>query len=126
MSFSGHGWISRSRPCDNINHHMSKAIARWQLGAIWLLCAFLTAAYLDKLPDPPAVGPHGNEAKVASLNDHREGSLDQGRGWARSLLPSLVFVRWIDYGVVFAAACHVPCATQVRQASDSSPPSPVL
>jgi len=104
---------------------MSKAIARWQLGAIWLLCAFLMAAYLDKLPDPPAVGPHGNEAKAASLNDHREGSFNQGHG-SRALLPSLVVVRWIDYGIVFAATYHVPCAKQVRQASDSSPPSPAL
>ena len=105
---------------------MSKATGRSQLVTTWLLCAFLMAAYLDKLPDPPAVGPHGNEAKAACLNDHREGSLDQGRRWARSLVPSLVVVRWIDSGIVFAAAYHVPCATQMRQASDSSPPSPPL
>jgi hypothetical protein len=101
---------------------MSKAIGRWQLMATWLLCAFLMAAYLDKLPDPPAVGPHGNEAKAAYLIDHREGSLNPGYRWARSLVPSLVVVRWLDSGIVFAAAHFVPCATQMRQASDSSPP----
>ena len=101
---------------------MSKVIARWQLVASWLLCAFIMTAYLDKLPDPPAVSPHGNEVKAPCLNDHREGSFEQGRRWARSLLPSLVVVRWIDSGIVFAAAHHVPCARQMRQASDSSPP----
>lgn len=111
-------------PCDNINHRMSKALGRWQLVSTWLLCAFLMAAYLDRLPDPPAVGPHGNEAKAACLNDHREGSLDQDRRWTGSVLPSLVVVRWLDSGTVSAAAYYGPCATQMRQASDSSPPSP--
>ena len=62
---------------------MSKATRRWQLAATWLLCAFLIAAYLDKLPDPPAVTPHGNAAKAAYLIDHREGSLNQGYTWDR-------------------------------------------
>src|SRR5258708_4929597 len=98
MSFSGHNGTDRRGHCDNDNivHHMSKATGRWQLAPIWLLCAFLLVAYLDKLPDPPAVGPHGNEAKAVGLNDQREGPLSQSYGWARPLAPSVVVVRWID------------------------------
>ena len=111
--------------CDSMSDYMSKAKGSWQLLATWLLCAFIMASYLDKLPDPPAVGPHGNEAKAACLNGHGEGSVDQDRRWApRSLPPALVVVCWLDSRKVFSSAPPVPCPTQMRLASDSSPPNP--
>ena len=101
---------------------MRRAIGKWQLAATWLLCALLVAASLDKIPDPPAVGPHGNEAKPAGLNDHRDGPLSQTLKCTRPELAYPVAVRWLDLGKVFKIARHVPRASQMRQASDSSPP----
>ena len=103
--------------------HMRKAIQGWQLAATWLLCALLMAASLDKIPDPPAVGPHGNEAKTAGLNDHREGSLNQSFKCAWPPVSFSVVVRWLDLGKAFAAVHQVAHPSQMRQASDSSPPA---
>ena len=34
------------------------------IGAAWLFCGFLVIASVDRLPDPPAIGPHGFDGKA--------------------------------------------------------------
>jgi hypothetical protein len=34
-----------------------KASSKWLSVPVWLLCAFLLAAFLDQSPDPPAIKP---------------------------------------------------------------------
>jgi hypothetical protein len=104
---------------------MLKAIAKWPF-AIWLICAFILAAFIlaasvDRLPDPPAVKPHGSVAKELRVSGHHEGSFDQDRNWSLSAPASVL--PWFDFGRVFETEHSIRCARLVRQASDSSPPT---
>ena len=99
---------------------MLKVIVKWPF-AIWLICAFILAASLDKVPDPPAVKPHGSAAKELRGSTHHEGSFEQDRNWSLSVPASVM--RWFDFGGVFEPEHPIRCARLVRQASDSSPPS---
>jgi hypothetical protein len=77
---------------------MLKASGKWPF-AVWLICAIVLAASLDKLPDPPAVKPHGSLVKQLRVSGHHEGSFDQDRKWSPSA-PAFV-VCWFDFGRVF-------------------------
>jgi hypothetical protein len=102
---------------------MSNGAAKWRSFVTLLLSAFILAASLDRLPDPPAVKPHLTEAKAISLAGQLNASCDWERKWARSVAAALVVVRWFDLEKVFATPYPLDGPTLLRHASDSSPPT---
>ena len=101
---------------------MVQAIAKCRSLAIGLLCAFILAASLDKLPDPPALQPGRGDAKAFCLDGHVEGSAVTGCECPRCASILLSEVHWFDFAEVFETDLKVHHAILVRDASDSSPP----
>ena len=98
---------------------MLKAIFKWPF-AIWLICAFILVASFDRLPDPPAVKPHGRMAKVLNVSGHHERCFDKDRDWSLSVRPP---ESRFDFETVLEAEHLIHLSRLMLQASDSSPPA---
>src|SRR5450759_905703 len=95
---------------------------KWACGTVWLLCALIVAAFLDRVPDPPAVNPDRVKSKALCVGSQFESSAYQQPDW-----------RFNFRAAHFAASCPVcenvlepslsGCHLHLmRQATDSSPP----
>lgn len=84
-----------------------------------LLCAFLLVASLDTIPDPPAIGPHGVDAKAFALDSHAASIVDRQAEphGARPILIPLV-----DPGRLIRPHFTLLPEVLLSRASDSSPP----
>src|SRR5690348_9766802 len=98
---------------------MRGGIAEWRTLAISLLCVFILAASLDKIPDPPAVQPFRSGAEILCPVNHIGGCFDQEGNRARPFSAPLVVVRWFDFRIVFEPDHPLYCATLIGQAADS-------
>jgi hypothetical protein len=101
---------------------MPKKGMKWIRTAAWLLFLALLSASLDRITDPPALKPHGAQARAFSLDHPLEATPSHNHecsGWVHNLPAE---PRWLSFRLTFEnhTVGHLP--EVVRQASDPSPP----
>jgi hypothetical protein len=101
----------------------AKGLRRSASLAFWLLAACLLTAYLDRLPDPPAINAHSGVLIALNAECHSYTPADQQVRCQWSNSTSSVFIQWIQGGHIFEIEYRLHRLIRNSQASDSSPPS---
>jgi hypothetical protein len=105
---------------------MMKVLLTWKLVVASLLCAFILTASLDRMPDPPAVKPHGSDAQLSNLNKYCDAYVPQDWRFHTYFSPAVSAVPWFDPSMDLRTKSRVRLNSLLRQASDTSPPNQLI
>lgn len=100
---------------------VSQAIHRTQRLLAFLLCLLVTAASLDRVPDPPSVKPRSGAAASLTTGIHHLPILNQDRG-SVPVASAVIAARFVEWSLLGADTLPVRSPIYLRHASDSSPP----
>jgi hypothetical protein len=90
--------------------------------AVWLLCALIVAACLDRLPDPPAINPSRIDARVLCLGNQLVSSTYDQPDRVVDFAGSYSAVQYPVLEYVLQPSLLVYRSSVIRQAADPSPP----
>ncbi|HEX5430709.1 MAG TPA: hypothetical protein VFW83_01985 [Bryobacteraceae bacterium] len=99
---------------------MSKAIPVF--GVIWVVCATVAAASVDRIPDPPAVTPHAIELRVKCSSPAHCQPAPARLSLCKVSVEQPRIVGWIAGQNISAAEVPSHLDLLTPQAADTSPP----
>jgi hypothetical protein len=92
----------------------------------YLLCVLIVIAAVDRVPDPPFLKPHHDQAAKLCFAGHQPADCDQARAFEQTLLHALSQVPAFGWSAPCENRPQPRLAACLRQACDSSPPLPVV
>jgi len=88
---------------------------------VCLLCLMIVGGSLDRLPDPPAVKPHGNRNNLVSRLDYHVAVAANPVSDCAAAAPHFQD-RFFSFRQIFEGTVSSHKLDSVRQATDTSPP----
>jgi hypothetical protein len=96
------------------------------IAAAWLFCGFLVISSVDRIPDPPAIGPHGFDGKSLRAGACARPAADEPPAVVASSSQQQLSPRRLVAGIVPEIVASLHRFALISGAANTSPPHSLI